>query len=96
MVRETAQSAPKRLLAEVVRVVDGDTFDVKFQDGSTDRIRLLGVDTPETYSSNEAYEYGDITDMACLDAWGSQGESRVPGSGVTVEGLDEERPPRHP
>jgi endonuclease YncB( thermonuclease family) len=34
--------------ASVVRVVDGDTVDVRFSDdGSTDRIRLIGIDTPE-------------------------------------------------
>jgi micrococcal nuclease len=30
-----------------VRVVDGDTVDVQFEDGSTDRLRLIGIDTPE-------------------------------------------------
>jgi micrococcal nuclease len=33
--------------ANVVRVVDGDTVDVQFADGSTDRLRLIGIDTPE-------------------------------------------------
>jgi endonuclease YncB( thermonuclease family) len=32
----------------VVRVVDGDTVEVRFNyDGSTDRVRLIGIDTPE-------------------------------------------------
>jgi len=33
--------------ASVVRVVDGDTVDVQFGDGTTDRVRLIGIDTPE-------------------------------------------------
>src|SRR5438046_968199 len=33
--------------ASVVRVVDGDTVDVQCQDGTTDRLRLIGIDTPE-------------------------------------------------
>jgi micrococcal nuclease len=33
--------------AEVTSVVDGDTLDVRW-DGRTERVRLLGVDTPET------------------------------------------------
>lgn len=34
--------------ASVVRVIDGDTVDVKFgDDGSIDRVRLIGIDTPE-------------------------------------------------
>lgn len=54
----------------ITRVVDADTFDVVLPDGSTDRVRLLGVDAPETYGTNNAYEYGSITNTACLDEWG--------------------------
>ena len=35
--------------ARIVKVVDGDTVDVSM-DGRTERIRLIGVDTPETKS----------------------------------------------
>jgi micrococcal nuclease len=34
--------------ATVINVVDGDTVDVQFEDGRTERIRLIGIDTPET------------------------------------------------
>lgn len=34
-------------LYEVVKVVDGDTIDVNI-DGKTERLRLIGIDTPET------------------------------------------------
>jgi len=33
--------------ARVIDVLDGDTVVVAFADGSTDTIRLLGVDTPK-------------------------------------------------
>ena len=33
--------------ASVVRVVDGDTVDAAFDDGRTERLRLIGIDTPE-------------------------------------------------
>jgi endonuclease YncB( thermonuclease family) len=33
--------------AAVVRVVDGDTVDVQLEDGQTERVRLIGIDTPE-------------------------------------------------
>ena len=46
------------IIAEVARVIDGNTVDVVLADGSTERIRLLGIDTPETYGQNKAYEYG--------------------------------------
>ncbi len=37
--------------ATVVRVVDGDTVDLRFASG-TERVRLLGIDTPETVKPN--------------------------------------------
>lgn len=33
---------------EIVRVVDGDTVVVKFNDGTTEKVRMLLVDTPES------------------------------------------------
>lgn len=32
----------------VVHVIDGDTVDIKFQNGTTETVELIGVDTPET------------------------------------------------
>ena len=70
------------LVAEVVRVIDGDTIDVVLEDGSTGRVRLLGIDTPETYGQNKAYEYGSITDTDCLDNWG------IVATGVAIDVLE--------
>jgi micrococcal nuclease len=42
----------KQLTGKVVKVVDGDTFDVNI-DGKTERVRLLLVDTPETVDSTK-------------------------------------------
>jgi micrococcal nuclease len=67
----TTDTAATSLTATVVRVVYGDTIDVMFEDGTPDTVRLLGVDTPETYECNQAYDYGEITDTACLDSWGT-------------------------
>lgn len=39
----------------IVHVVDGDTVDVDF-DGRTERVRLIGVDTPETKKPNTPIE----------------------------------------
>ena len=39
-------------LYEVVRVVDGDTFIVNFN-GKDERVRLIGIDTPESVHPNE-------------------------------------------
>lgn len=48
----TAQPTPtilpqQKTLYDVVKVIDGDTIDVSIN-GKTERIRLIGVDTPET------------------------------------------------
>lgn len=48
--------------ATVIDVVDGDTLEVRFPDGSTDRVRLLGVDTPEVHAENEPEEFEGVPD----------------------------------
>jgi micrococcal nuclease len=40
--------ASQRLSGLVVRAVDGDTLEVAIDDGGTETVRLIGVDTPET------------------------------------------------
>ena len=54
---------------DVVSVADGDTVDVAFPDqgGIVDTVRIVGVDTPETGSTDERIEeYEGITDEAAL------------------------------
>jgi len=53
----------------VVRVVDGDTMDVRFADGHTDTIRLLGVDTPEVYAANRPSEFAGIPNTTKGRTW---------------------------
>jgi len=36
------ESTEKSFEVKVTKVIDGDTMDVRFKDGSTDRVRLLG------------------------------------------------------
>jgi micrococcal nuclease len=40
--------ASRHLAGRVVRAVDGDTLEVALDDGATETVRLIGVDTPET------------------------------------------------
>ncbi len=68
------ESTGESSLVKITRVIDGDTMDVRFKDGSTDRVRLLGVDTPETNAKNKPDEYGDITDLKCLTRWGNKSD----------------------
>lgn len=51
--RDTLDLLPVRV--DVVNVVDGDTIDVMLRNKKT-RIRLLGVDTPETVHPQKAVE----------------------------------------
>ncbi|AEF95705.1 calcium-activated nuclease EcnA [Methanotorris igneus] len=60
---------------KVVKVVDGDTVYVVAENGTKYKIRLLGVDTPETHIKNNPYEYyidknTPITDVNYLKKWG--------------------------
>ncbi len=68
----------------VVEVVDGDTIVVAFADESTDTIRLLGVDTPETHHPTKPVEcFGP--EAAAYTA------RRLTGRLVTLEGDVEAR-----
>jgi len=42
-----------RFSGRVVDVVDGDTIDVRKRSGRVERIRILGIDTPEVYGGVE-------------------------------------------
>lgn len=41
--------------ASVVRVVDGDTAEMRMPDGSVEDVRFIGVDTPESTTRHEPY-----------------------------------------
>jgi micrococcal nuclease len=50
--------------ATVVDVVDGDTLDVRYPNGTTDTVRLLGIDTPEVRGDNDPGEFEGVPDTA--------------------------------
>lgn len=58
----------------VTEVVDGDTITVRFANGTTDTVRLLGIDTPETRADSSPDEFEGVPDTvrgrACLHAAG--------------------------
>lgn len=59
----------------VDRVIDGDTIDVS-GNGSSYRVRLKGVDTPETKAYNTPGEFGmKDSDWRCLENWGYRAEN---------------------
>jgi len=71
-----ATSTAGERTATVVDVVDGDTLDVRFADGSEERVRLLGVDTPEVHADTAPGEFEGVPDTeagrACLADWGER------------------------
>ncbi|SEW25768.1 lamin tail domain-containing protein [Halobacterium jilantaiense] len=83
---------------DVVSVADGDTVDVQFSNGQTDTVRIVGIDTPETGSTDERIaEYEGITDEAALKAKGDEAttyaENHLGGETVTLS-FDENEPTR--
>ena len=65
----------------VVSVVDGDTIDVRYPNGTTERVRLLGVDTPEVHAENDPPEFEGVPDTDagsdCLRAAGEDASAAV-------------------
>ena len=73
----------------VTHVVDGDTIDVRLANGSTERVRLLGIDTPEVHVETEPDDFAGVPDTsagrACLRDAGEN------ASAVVTERLEGER-----
>lgn len=65
----TPQSQRTTWNVTVVQVVDGDTFEVRFPDGHTEDVRLLGVDTPEVHVENDPAEFESIPDTRAGNDW---------------------------
>ena len=63
----------------VTAVVDGDTIRVAYRNGTTDTVRLVGVDTPEVHVENDPTEYEGVPDTesgrSCLRAAGTDASS---------------------
>lgn len=93
----TSPADSGELTATVHEVVDGDTLEVRYSNGSTDTVRLLGVDTPEVHTGVSPDEFEGIPDSEAgrewLSDWGDNASSYskrvVAGKQVTLV-LDEE------
>lgn len=77
----TSSDDPQSLEVTVTHVVDGDTIDVRYANGSTERVRLLGIDTPEVHVEVQPEEYEGIPDtdagQSCLRAAGENASDAV-------------------
>lgn len=78
----------QRIEVIVTRVIDGDTIEVESSDGDTVEIHLLSVDTPEIHQPNQPDEFSEISNTACLDAWGLRAAqfslSQLEGQTITL------------
>lgn len=82
---------------EIVRIIDGDTMEVRFDDGHTEDVRLLGVDTPEVHTENDPAEFEGIPEneegRQWLRDWGHKASefarAELEGETVTIETDDE-------
>jgi micrococcal nuclease len=58
----------------VERVVDGDTFEFTYANGTRDTVRLVGVDTPEVHVETQPGDFEGVPDTEaardCLRDWG--------------------------
>ena len=77
----------------VTRVVDGDTMEVVYENGTEDTVRLLGVDTPEVHAENSPDEFEGIPETddgrECLRRYGERASSfakdTLTGETVTLQ-----------
>jgi len=78
------QNVPEEAVwGPVVRVADGDTLTMRFEDGAEDRIRLLDVDTPETVHPNRPEE--------CFGAQASEFTETLLGQRIGIEAMGRDR-----
>ncbi|WP_256685726.1 lamin tail domain-containing protein [Halococcus qingdaonensis] len=91
-----AKTTHSGLRATVTHVVDGDTLDVRYPNGTTDTVRLRGVDTPEVHVPTNPSEYEGVPDSdagaTCLDDAGDEASAfttrAVAGETVQLVGID--------
>ncbi|GCF13357.1 hypothetical protein Harman_12920 [Haloarcula mannanilytica] len=63
----------------VTAVVDGDTIQIAYENGTTDTVRLVGVDTPEVHAENDPAEFEGVPETdagaSCLRGAGANASS---------------------
>ena len=70
--------------ATVVEVVDGDTVKIRYDNGTRDTVRLLGIDTPEVHAENTPGEFEGVPDT-------EQARQCLRQSGVRASNVVEDR-----
>lgn len=72
----SATPAGDTVQVDIMRIVDGDTVEIAYENGTADTVRLIGVDTPEVHVENDPSKFEGIPDTesgrTCLDRWGER------------------------
>lgn len=77
----------------VTHVVDGDTIDIRYANGTTETVRLLGIDTPEVHVETQPWEFEGVPETEagreCLRTAGENAtrvvEQQLAGEQVTLQ-----------
>lgn len=88
-----SSNSENTVAVEVVNVVDGDTMDIEYANGTEDTVRLIGVDTPEVHTPVSPDEYEGVPDTEparqCLDGYGDEAsafaEQEIGGDTVELQ-----------
>ena len=87
-----AEASEKRVPCKVVKVYDGDTFKCRLESGEEVKVRLIGIDTPESRRNRKAYRDAErsgksVEEIVRLGKMASEFTKRLipPGTVVYLE-----------
>ena len=63
---ESPQESEGSTTVEVVRIVDGDTVEIEWPNGTQSTVRILGIDTPEIHTDVDTSEWEGIDNETWL------------------------------
>lgn len=69
-IQKPIEKSKNNFTVSVAEVIDGDTLEVRFSNDTIEKVRLIGVDTPEKYGSNSPSEFEGIENTSYLHNWG--------------------------
>ena len=89
---KVAEASEKRVPCRVVKVYDGDTFKCRLESGEEVKVRLIGIDTPESRRNRKAYRDAEksgksVEEIVRLGKMASEFTKRLipPGTVVYLE-----------
>ncbi len=89
---KVAEASEKRVPCKVVKVYDGDTFKCRLENGEEVKVRLIGIDTPESRRNRKAYRDAErsgksVEEIVRLGKMASEFTKRLipPGTVVYLE-----------